>query len=161
VREEAWPLVRDRDELHDALHAGWIHHAIPEGRRGDGETGWRDVLRRACVKRPGDTRLRPAAQSIGAVGCHRTVRSQVRAAIPGSTMSPEVHMPADLLDPDAPDDALREVVRSRLEMLGGPCAFIGMASSMAPCARARSSQTLRALEVEGFVVQGKIHRRVR
>ena len=62
-------------------------------------------------------------------------------------------MPGDLLDPDAPDDALREVVRSRLEMLG-PVRVVDMASSMA-LAPSGVEQTLRALEVEGFVVQGK------
>jgi ATP-dependent Lhr-like helicase len=54
---------------------------------------------------------------------------------------------------DAPEDALREVVRSRLEMLG-PVRADALAGSMSLPVSA-IDQTLRALEVEGFVVQGR------
>ena len=139
VREEAWPVVRDKDELHDALMLGGF---ITESEGSEWQTFFYELVDTGRASRLNDTLWVAAERS-----------SQVVAAIPGSTLRPEVSVPGVELDPGASDDALREVVRSRLEMLG-PVRATDIAASMG-VALTEVEQTLRALEVEGFVVQGK------
>jgi ATP-dependent Lhr-like helicase len=151
VRQEAWPLVRDASELHDALSLGAFVTA-EEGERGDGETNWRtwfDELvasGRAAVVRgaEGGNDLWVAAER----------SAQVQAAIPGSTIAPAVHVPQQyVVAAPSSEQALIEVVRSRLETLGPVRAQEIAASMSLPLSSIQIA--LAALESEGFVVQGK------
>ena len=151
VRQEAWPLVRDASELHDALSLGGFLTA-EEGGRGDGTTGWEPWFDE-LVASGRATLLRTSEGSIDLwVSAERA--AQVQAAIPGSTVTPAVHVPAQhAVAAPSPEEAAVEVVRSRLEMLG-PVRAQEIADSMS--LKLSSMQiALAALESEGFVVQGK------
>ena len=150
VRQEAWPLVRDASELHDALSLGGFI-TEEEGTRGDGETRWKpwfDELvagGRATEIRVGEGRTLFVAAERAA---------QVQASIPGSEITKAVHVPAQhVVAVTSAEEALVEVVRSRLEMLG-PVRASDIAESMS-LPESSIQIALVRLESEGFVVQGK------
>jgi ATP-dependent Lhr-like helicase len=115
VREEAWPVVRDKDELHDALMLGGFITET-EGRSGDGKISWEPFFEE-LISSGRATRLHvEAANDVLWLATERS--EQVHVAIPESTLLPDVGAARFTVDPGAPEVALREVVRSRLEMLG-------------------------------------------
>jgi ATP-dependent Lhr-like helicase len=126
---EAWPVVRDVDELHDALALSGFF-ADDEL-----EPGWRTWLaslesagRARDLQAPGGARLWFAAER----------EPQLTAALGG--------------EGEAAAGALVEVVRSRLETLG-PVTPAALAQPMG-LGRERIIYALQALEVEGFVIRG-------
>ena len=138
VRDEAWPLVENADELHDALmQLGFITEE--EGRLGAAlvtpdETGggWQGCLdqlvvdRRALVIEGGNHRpLWIAAER----------EPQIKRAFDGSS------------------EDLREVLRGRLEGIG-PTTLEAIAAS-AGLATGDVDIALAALEAEGFVMRGR------
>ncbi|MGH8373578.1 MAG: DNA glycosylase AlkZ-like family protein, partial [Gammaproteobacteria bacterium] len=151
VCNEVWPSARDEDELHDALMvAGFLTEA--EGARGNPDdaldTGWLhlfDALRDAG--RATRTRL-SGGQSVW-VATERL--HELFAVFPDATLDPAI---APLPDMPAParEDALRELLRSRLE-ISGPvtaqtlAAMLGLSASEVDAA-------LLALEAEGGVMRG-------
>ncbi|MBW6390760.1 Lhr family helicase [Billgrantia antri] len=141
VREEAWPAPRDADELPDALVvSGFIamHEAEEEWRP------WFDALardRRAAVVVPPDGEpLCTAAERLG----------ELLALHPGAGIEPPIEAAGE--GPETPDEALTELLRSRLETLGPVTA----ASLAAPfgISLERCMAAMARLEVEGFVLQG-------
>ncbi|MDN3557833.1 DEAD/DEAH box helicase [Halomonas maura] len=153
VRDEAWPSPRDADELHEALVlCGFItaEEVERQGAQGKGEwQAWFGELieaRRAtrldlsCADPPGAA-LWVAAERL----------AEVRAVCPGITPAPAIVA----LDPppDSADEALVELLRSRLEALGPVTA----AALVAPLGLAppRGRAALARLEGEGFVLQGR------
>ena len=141
VRAEAWPHARGADELHDALLLLGFVTAAEAAR----EIAWPDGLaalaadgRATCL----DERLWVAAERL----------AEARAVLPDSATSPPIAAVTDG-PPPTPDDALRELLRSRLEGLGPVtptqlAAPLGMPPTIIEAA-------LLALEGEGFALRGR------
>jgi len=152
VCEEAWPDVGSRDELHDALVVlGFI--TVAEVERADATPGadsvWRALLDALAMERRA-TRLRVAKGSELWVAAERL--AELRLLFPNADAHPEI---AALPAPDScvsRADALREIVRSRLEGLGP----VSAAALAEPLSLPSGDVTiaLLALEQEGFVVRG-------
>ena len=168
VRGEAWPEAESVDEMHDALQSlGFV---------GDDEArshaGWPGLLE-ALARARRATRVVPAAHvPVGRAQRDATDAAQCAATdgAPGFWVAAErlpqfeaVH-PGALLQPpiDAPgefarractrEDAIREMVRSRLECLG-PVTTPVIARSMA-IADAEVEAALAALVTEGMAMRG-------
>ncbi|MDH3639157.1 MAG: DEAD/DEAH box helicase, partial [Gammaproteobacteria bacterium] len=159
VRREAWPDARNPDELHDALVLlGYLTE--DEGVRGTadtvdaslafGWTHWYDAL--ATDARA--TRVTCAAGQVWWVAAERL--TEVLTVYPNAVAEPAiaaVPMRDDgSTDIDA-DDALRELLRGRMEGLG-PVSVAELAATFGlPATHIETG--LRALEGEGFVMQGR------
>ena len=145
VREEAWPEARDLEELHDALVLmGFV--TDQELQRESGWAAWAQELadiRRATRLTVGETSIWVAAERL----------AEVQAVLPNATTAPAI---APVLEgreaPEAPN-ALRELIRSRLEGLG-PVTVETLAAPLGPLA-ADVEAALLALEQEGFAMRGR------
>ncbi|MDO8270780.1 MAG: DEAD/DEAH box helicase [Gammaproteobacteria bacterium] len=145
VRDEAWPLVRSPDEMHDALYSlgfvteeevvrhGYQHYLQALAQHG-----------RACRLSSGTHQLWAAAERLPCL----------KALFPEATCQPELTLPALLFSEQWEEDtALREILRRRLEGLG-PVTAARLASDMG--LRVKSVEVaLIGLETEGFVFRGQ------
>jgi ATP-dependent Lhr-like helicase len=154
VRDEAWPEPRTPDELHDALVVlGFVTAA--EGQRGNASNGdldfdWQHLFdqlvkdKRATVLDTGAARLWVAAERLhefGLVYEEPDVEPMIEA------------VPTHAEPIDTRDDAIRELVRSRLEGLGPATAEqLGEPLNVGT---AQVDLALLALEQEGFVMRGR------
>ncbi len=175
VREQAWPDAESEDELHDALVLlGYLTE--PEAER------WALMLdalagaRRAAVltthpKTPspsmgegeGGGETSPDEPHFGVASTtpagHRVWIAaerlpQWRALFPDAALAPAIEAPArERALAWERDEALREIVRGRLEGLG-PVTAESLASSMG-LASTQVEGALVALEAEGFVLRGR------
>ena len=143
VREEAWPLVHNAEELHDALQTlGYITAAEFAD---NGFEKWRERLvlegrLHQLVQHPQEllfaTEDLPKFRALFPECC---AQFDTPSFLEGVCFEPE--------------EALRDLVRSRLEGLG-PVTAQRLADEVAlPCVKIDAA--LLALEVEGFVFQGK------
>ncbi len=141
VREEAWPQVRNADELHDALvllgfataaeGAPW--HADFERLRADG--------RATTAQLPDAGTVWVAAERL----------ADLRLALPGAAAADELAVfPSDAADRDT---ALRELVRSRFEALG-PVTAAALAQPFGLPAE-EILPALAALEQQGTAMRGE------
>lgn len=142
VRQEAWPLVRSADELHDAL----LSLVSLDQRQVGSWTPWLDELARAGratrVLRDGHAPLWIAAENWPVV----------RAAFPHATVEPSLELPPELDRVVTQADAWIALVRGRIEHSGPVtarelAATIGLEESFAAAA-------LEALEGQGTVLRG-------
>lgn len=149
VKLEAWPQVSNADELHDALIlAGFLTEE--ECLMGDGLHGWGDLFRELIAENrasvltvSNDKKLWIAAERI----------PQFKVIIPEGPLNPDVVLPDRLKEKEwSLDEALVEVIRGRLEILG-PVLVGQLAESMA-LDESKIMQALLALEGDGFVFQG-------
>ena len=155
VRQQAWPDARTADELHDGLVIlGFLSEE--EAQRGPLEPtpglelGWRHLFdtlagdRRATVlETPAGAKLWVAAERL----------QQFEQVFPDAVRTPPIDALADLSTECATrEDALRELIRSRLKGLGPVTA----AQLAAPLGLPESDidAALLALQTEGFVMQG-------
>ncbi len=138
VREEIWPLVRDTDELHDALVVHGFLTAAELDRLG---LGLLDTLR--------DQRRATSVAIAGGVCAVAAERWPDFAAALPSLVPPAGWPTGERGDVDT---ALRELLRGRLELLG-PIAEAALASPLG-IEPARVRQALLALEGEGSVIRG-------
>jgi ATP-dependent Lhr-like helicase len=143
VQIEAWPEANSPDELHDALVVlGFIS---PE----EAHQGWlafmqalQQVQRATTVVLAGGEQLWVAAERLQVLLCW----------YPNARLNPEIQaIPSQ--EADNPEDALRELIRSRLEGLG-PVSVTQLAKPMALPDTA-VERALMALQQEGFVIQGQ------
>ncbi len=154
VCRQAWPQVRDADELHDALMI-LAFITVGEGERGNLHDAlgisWQSEFEqlkqsgRAVCLQLGD------AQPVWAA----TERlHEFLSVFPDIKMEPVVKplKPPNNLQPE---DALREILRSRLEGLG-PVTADQLASSLGMTEQSNNvvDNALLALEQEGFVIRG-------
>jgi ATP-dependent helicase Lhr and Lhr-like helicase len=154
VRAESWPDVRDAEELHEALALlGFLTETegreLPvAGQRGAAEPLFEQLrdARRACVWQPrGGERLWVSAERIAELelalpdGRIEGTRPAVLASLSGAALNAE--------------DALKELVRSRLEGLG-PVTAARLAAPLG-LAAGGVAPALLALEQEGFVMRGR------
>jgi ATP-dependent Lhr-like helicase len=139
VRQDSWPVVRDADELHDAL---LTLVAMPPA---DAWSTLFDELarsRRATCVRTGDAMLWAPAERLTTIGC----------LYPGSVLDPVIRS----VERSAPDDreaAAVDAVRGWLESTG-PTAASGLATTLA-LPRELVDAALLRLESDGQILRGR------
>ncbi|HEU5260876.1 MAG TPA: DEAD/DEAH box helicase [Gemmatimonadales bacterium] len=146
VRDEAWPDVASADELHDAL---LVMGAIPIADCGLRNAEWRGYFE-ALVKAGRAATLHSertfwvAAERVPLLG----------AVFPGAPCEPAIVPPErERAKSWVREDALRELVRGRLEAVGPTtAAAVGRALGVPP---SDVDFALGALEHEGFVLRGR------
>ena len=151
VREEVWPTARDADELHDALVVlGFLTEGEgAQGNPGDKlDFGWNNLFQTLVEARRATAATLPGGQVLW-VAAERL--HEFLAVFPDAALEPALQA----LSEDAParEDALRELVRSRLEG-SGPVTAQTLAV-MLGLARTEIDAALLALEAEGGVMRGK------
>jgi ATP-dependent Lhr-like helicase len=143
VREEAWPLVHNAEELHDALQT--LGYITATEFADNGSEKWRERLVL-------EGRLHQLVQHPQELLFATEDLPKFRALFPECCA--QFDTPSFLEGVCyEPEEALRDLVRSRLEGLG-PVTAQRLADEVAlPCVKIDAA--LLALEVEGFVFQGK------
>ncbi len=139
VREEAWPLVRSADELHDAMQI----HGFLTASEGAAWPSWLQAL----IAQRRATRLRLGGGGILLVCAERL--HELQMILGEVVLDPPI---AAVAQAAAAAEPLREIVRGRLEALGPLSAAALAASLELPIAAVQ--QPLIALEQEGFAVRG-------
>lgn len=143
VAEDAWPLAGSADEMHDALMALGVVTA--------GEvaaSGWLPLLQqlasdgRAALLRVGEAGPWAATERL----------PQLRALHPAAAIAPDVTVPGSHAVDWLREDALRELVRSRLSASGVTTASVLSAALAVPCEDVEFA--LMALEQEGCAMRG-------
>ncbi len=148
VAAEAWPSVRNGDEMHEALMS--LACVTPgEAAREEGWPAWLDGL--AASGRA--TRLREAASGAD-LWVARERLPCVHAAYPTATATPPSgHAAADGDEVWTRDAALVEILRARLSGVG-PQTVAAIAAPLAlPCSTVTIA--LAQLESEGYVMRGR------
>ncbi len=149
VREEAWPYVKTADELHDALMS--LAYITEKEFESNGYRQWLEPL--ASSGRIKEVR------AAGRQWWIATERLQLFAAI-YQEVSLGSDYPEFLIEKDwQPEDALREVLRGRLEG-SGPVTASSIADDLG-LAVSKIDQGLIGLEVEGYVFQGQFSPAIR
>jgi ATP-dependent Lhr-like helicase len=146
VRDEAWPLVRDADEMHDALLT-LACVADDEARLHDGWAAW---LAELASRRRATRLVAPDGTALW-VPVERVVC--VRALHPDARATPALKVPDACAAPWEADAALVDVIRARLTGFG-PLAIDAIARPLGVPAAA-ASIALAALEREGYVMHGR------
>ena len=142
VREEAWPQVRDADEMHEALTLLGFVTADEVA----ANPGWNERLQ-ALAKAKRATRL-------GDVWTSAEQLPLWQALHPAAPMQPPIAAPAEYAAQSwTREDALLELVRHRLGGLG-PVTVNGLAQSIHIDA-GEVGQALLRLQSEGYVMQGR------
>ncbi|MBN8947015.1 MAG: DEAD/DEAH box helicase [Rhodanobacter sp.] len=142
VRDEAWPQVRDADEMHEALTLLGFVTATEV----DANTGWAERLQALATARRA-TRL---------TGVWTTAEQLPLwlALHPDASMQPPIAAPAEYAAQTwTREEALLELVRHRLGGLG-PVTVRELAQSMHVDA-GEIEQALLRLQSEGYVMQGR------
>jgi ATP-dependent Lhr-like helicase len=141
VAESVWPVVRDADELHDALDTLVVLPPVAEW------TGWFDELvtqNRATTLNAGDLQFWTCAERL----------DLARAVYLGATIAPQIAAvaPAQPL-PATYEEGLAEVLRGWLES-SGPVTVAQLATRFAADASAVEMALIR-LETEGQLLRGR------
>jgi len=146
VREEAWPEATNADELHDAL---LVMGAIPIAECGLRNADWTGLFEQLVQTR------RATVLNSGPGFWVAVERLPMLAAVyPGATCEPSLVAPErDQAKAWTHEDAIRELVRGRLEVVGPttaarPAEALGVTPGDVDFA-------LAALEHEGFVLRGR------
>jgi ATP-dependent Lhr-like helicase len=167
VRTEAWPEFRSADELHDAL---CVHAFLTEAELPPVSRKWLDELlaqrRVTCLivapvgadlvrdvagaaRQESRTRSAPTGAENQGLWIAAERLHEFRAALPLAEAHPAIR--AVSLDEPSQEDALREILRSRLELLG-PITAEALA---APVQNLQGTESaLLQLEAEGAVMSG-------
>ncbi len=144
VRAEAWPGADSPDELHDALSVVGVVTA-DEG----GASGWRPLFAELQTAGRAVALATPSGERWLAVERW----PELRALHPEARPQPEPRLPDRLERKVDPIEALREIVRGRLEVSGPTTAdrLAALVGADSPAVEA----ALAALEGEGFVFRGR------
>jgi len=148
AREDAWPQPRDADEMHEALMQ------LGAATVGEAEaSGWNELLSQLASARRA-TRVAILSASEGpAVWVTAERLPQLLALHPQAALHPAIEAPADYAQAWAREDAMRELVRSRL---GGMAATTAAAIADALAVeRGDVDFALLALEQEGYAMRGR------
>jgi ATP-dependent Lhr-like helicase len=148
VREQAWPLVGNADELHDAL----LSLAYLTAREVD-DLEYRDRLQQLIGQQRTCQVIENGPQGNKALWIAAERLPMFRTAFPQARFEPELDLPDELnRQVWQAEDAVREIVRGRLEG-SGPVTAAQLASQ---CGLPESSidAALLALEVEGYAFRG-------
>lgn len=152
VREQAWPLVRDVDEMHEALMSlGCVSQAEAEAADSHrGPHGWCDWLQ-VLAAGARATRMQVGPERALWVPAERL--QCLRVLYPGAPCEPAVKAPKGYTEAWDADEALVELLRARLSGFGPlPVSTIAEALALAP---ARVSSGLARLEAQGYVLRGR------
>ncbi|HUE36078.1 MAG TPA: DEAD/DEAH box helicase [Candidatus Acidoferrum sp.] len=146
VCEEAWPQAQNADELHDAVLQLGVATTDELKRCHADSHEWLDELSR-------DKRVAKLVEPPFWFAAERT--EYIRAVYPGHQIVSGEMDGAAMRKPDGLEEALKELVRGRMESIGPVtvkqiAGFFGLTSSAI-------EQSLLALEAEGFVLRGKFH----
>ncbi|MCG4454030.1 DEAD/DEAH box helicase [Pseudomonas sp. MMS21-TM103] len=146
VRQEAWPEVRDADEMHEALLSlGAIRQAETEAN--PGWPAWLAQLakgkRATCLQLDGAPALWLAAERLG----------QWQALHPHARFTPAIQAPDGFDTPWTVEAALVELVRARLGGFG-PLTLARLAADL-HLEEPAINLALLALEREGYVLRGR------
>jgi ATP-dependent Lhr-like helicase len=171
VREEAWPEVRSADELHAAL-MGIAFATDAEAQANHGWSQWLAILatdrRVTRLRKPAPSRPRREPVEGGGLvgdgldvdGSHTSIwlsaerLPQFDAILAGAVREPALDVPAEFAAITwTPEDALVEILRSRMTALGPVRASV-LAASLG-IERSAIDYALVALERNGFVMQGR------
>jgi ATP-dependent Lhr-like helicase len=143
VRADAWPVVRDAEELHDAL--------LTVGALNENEaTNWRcyfDTL----IDAGRATRCRTTGGQVLWIAAENW--PVARTTLPGAVATPPVHLPASLQRDVSPNDGRLQLVRGRIE-IAGPTTAARIANQLGMDA-ASVGIALEQLEMEGIVLRGQ------
>ncbi|AMO22335.1 DEAD/DEAH box helicase [Ramlibacter solisilvae] len=139
VRADAWPEIGNAEELHDAL--------VVHGFLTTGEAPLPELVE-ALVQQRRITRLHTPAGGALQVAAERL--HEMQALFPQAPLHPPIE--AVVQDRPAPEMALREIVRGRLEMLGPVTA--GALGAPLGLPGDAVLPALLALEAEGAVMRG-------
>jgi len=141
VRSEAWPDFRDEDELHDALVVlGFMAPSEPGEAAGPMLERLVADGRASRFRMPGDAWVWVSAERL----------AELEMAVEDGRTKPRIE--ALECDVEAPEAALRELIRSRMEGLGPvTAAELGRPLGLNDCDVASA---LMALEAEGFAMRG-------
>ena len=144
VRSEAWPSAETADELHDALMLlGILEPECDGGAKLAAAFAALVRERRATVLSAPGRSFWVAAEQL----------PMIRALYAPSVETPSLEVPADYASRGwEPDDALRELLRGRLQAIG-PTSVPALARVLAQPPAAIDA-ALYALEAEGFVMRG-------
>jgi ATP-dependent Lhr-like helicase len=144
VQDEAWPQAQTPDELHDAF---MIHGFITQK---EGEhNGW-EILFESLMEQGRAVRF-SAGANVFWIAVERL--SLFQAIYPDGNYSPDVNVPENLKVNITAEDALKEIIRGRLEALG-PVTLDQLASdSQLP--ESKIQYAILTLEKEGFVFRGQ------
>lgn len=146
VREEAWPDVRNPDEMHDALNVlGYI-----TAREAESYAGWPGHLTVLADARRA-ARLSPSVHESLWVMAERL--PQFLALHPHLTPQPAIHAPAEYAITWDAGEALREIIRARLSG-SGPVTADELARQLA-LPTGDIDAALIALETQGYVFRGR------
>ncbi|HYT64328.1 MAG TPA: hypothetical protein VEL50_10515, partial [Gemmatimonadales bacterium] len=145
VKEQAWPDPENADELHDAL---LVTGAIPVGEEGSGKReAWNALF--AELEAGGR-----ATVMNGALWIATERVPMVQAAFPAAVFEPAVTPPErERAKAWTREDAIRELVRGRLEVIG-PTTAAGVAGVLG-LPEGDVDFALAALEHEGFALRGR------
>ena len=144
VREEAQPLVRDVDELHDLLLGRIVLFSDNVPKKW---TPWLDIL----FQQKRVTRLHVDSGRTAWVAAERIPAA--KAAFPDGELSPEIDVPHDVKAEFTTADARVTVVRGIVEFCGPTTA--GMLSQQIGFSLDQTFATFEALEGEGIVLRGQ------
>jgi len=144
VREEAWPQVRDTDEMHEALTLlGFVTTEEVAA-----NTGWHERLQALAKAR------RATLLTAVAIWTSAEQLPLWQALHPAASMQPPIAAPAEYAAQTwTREDALLELVRHRLGGLG-PVSVAALARSMSVEA-GEIELALTRLQSEGYVMQGR------
>jgi len=148
VKDEAWPDVESADELHDAL---LVMGAVTagEGGRGKGDASWRPYFEELVRAGRAGTLLSEPPLWIAAERA-----PLFETAFAGIRCEPALVVPErDRAKSWTREDAVRELVRGRLEAVG-PTTVAELARGLGVAAP-DVDVALAALEHEGFVLRGR------
>ncbi|RQR63804.1 ATP-dependent DNA helicase [Burkholderia sp. Bp9125] len=146
VRDEAWPLVRDADEMHEAL----LTLACIADDEAQAHDGWPAWLADLAARRRATKLVTPGGAALW-VPVERLVC--VRALHPDARCAPALKVPAACAAPWDADAARVDVIRARLTGFG-PLALDAIAKPLGlPAASVIAA--LAALEQEGYVMRGR------
>jgi ATP-dependent Lhr-like helicase len=150
VKAEAWPLVRDADELHDVLLS---QGALP-AEEGGAWLGYFEELRSAGRATTAVRALQTSEVSETSEVWVATERwPLIRAVWPDAQASPEVSVPSGVRQDWPREEALVYLVRGRIECLG-PTTAAALAHSLGLDVSDVDSALL-ALENQGLVLRGR------
>ncbi|MBT8766061.1 DEAD/DEAH box helicase [Metapseudomonas boanensis] len=146
VREEAWPLVRDADEMHEALLAlGCVR--VDESSANAGWVDWLVKLtktrRATCLNIEHKPALWLAAERL----------CQLQALYPQAVFKPAITAPEGFTNPWEAEPALLELVRARLGGFG-PLTLERLADDLLQPSSVVAF-ALASLEREGYVLRGR------
>ena len=144
VRDEAWPLARDADELHAVLMQ--VEFLTDDELANSGWTDFASTLMRAGRA----TRLHAASRTLFVA----TERLPLFQSLYSSmTLEPSVEVPAEFVAAWSRDDALVAIARGRLGALG-PITAAALAAPL-DVSVSHIDRALVALEVEGAIMRGR------